>query len=269
MLKTRILTALVIAPIALLALFYLSASNFKWFLLLVLFVSGWEWANFARLQSLGRVIYASGLGAMFFASSDFLMPWIVAAIVWWGAALWLIVQYPSQSALWRRPEVIGLIGVVTLIPCGASLVWLKAQSDAATVLLLLLVLIWAADIGAYFVGRRFGQRKLLPKVSPGKSVEGLVGGLVIAVIAGFATLELMPKVDGRALGQAGWMLLFLGIGFISVLGDLTLSMFKRSRGVKDSSQLLPGHGGFLDRLDSLFSAAPIYCGVLFWTAGLT
>ena len=146
--------------------------------------------------------------------------------------------------------------------------WLKTQSDAATVLLLLLVLIWAADIGAYFVGRRFGQRKLLPNVSPGKSVEGLVGGLVIAVIAGFATLELMPKVDGRALGYAGWLWLFLGIGLISVLGDLTLSMFKRSRGIKDSSQLLPGHGGFLDRLDSVFSAAPIYCGLLYLTASL-
>ena len=266
MLKTRILTALVIAPIALLGLFYLSASNFKWFLLLILLVSGWEWANFARLQSLGRIIYASGLGALFFVSSDFLVPWLVAAVLWWVTALWLIVQYPSQSARWQRPDVIGLIGVVTLIPCGASLVWLKTQSDAATVLLLLLVLIWAADIGAYFVGRRFGQRKLLPNVSPGKSVEGLVGGLLIAVIAGFATLELMPKVDGRALGYAGWLWLFLGIGFISVLGDLTLSMFKRSRGIKDSSQLLPGHGGFLDRLDSVFSAAPIYCGLLYLTA---
>ncbi|MDC3328278.1 phosphatidate cytidylyltransferase, partial [Pseudomonadales bacterium] len=181
---------------------------------------------------------------------------------------WLIAHYPSQSARWQRPDVIGLIGVVTLIPCGASLVWLKTQSDAATVLLLLLVLIWAADIGAYFVGRRFGQRKLLPNVSPGKSVEGLVGGLLIAVIAGFATLELMPKVDGRALGYAGWLWLFLGIGLISVLGDLTLSMFKRSRGIKDSSQLLPGHGGFLDRLDSVFSAAPIYCGLLYLTASL-
>ena len=266
MLKTRILTALVIAPIALLGLFYLSASNFKWFLLLILLVSGWEWANFARLQSLGRIIYASGLGALFFVSSDFLVPWLVAAVLWWVTALWLIAHYPSQSARWQRPDVIGLVGVVTLIPCGASLVWLKTQSDAATVLLLLLVLIWSADIGAYFVGRRFGQRKLLPNVSPGKSVEGLVGGLVIAVIAGFATLELMPKVDGRALGYAGWLWLFLGIGFISVLGDLTLSMFKRSRGIKDSSQLLPGHGGFLDRLDSVFSAAPIYCGLLYLTA---
>ena len=266
MLKTRILTALVIAPIALLGLFYLSASNFKWFLLLILLVSGWEWANFARLQSPGRIIYAGGLGALFFVSSDFLVPWLAAAVLWWVTALWLIAHYPSQSARWQRPDVIGLIGVVTLIPCGASLVWLKAQSDAATVLLLLLVLIWSADIGAYFVGRRFGQRKLLPNVSPGKSVEGLVGGLVIAVIAGFATLELMPKVDGRALGYAGWLWLFLGIGLISVLGDLTLSMFKRSRGIKDSSQLLPGHGGFLDRLDSVFSAAPIYCGLLYLTA---
>jgi len=268
MLKTRILTALVIAPIALLGLFYLSVPNFKWFLLLILMVSGWEWANFARLQSLGRVVYASGLGALFFVSSDFLMPWLAAAVLWWITALWLIIQYPSQSMRWQRPDVIGLIGVVTLIPCGLSLVWLKAQSDAATVLLLLLILIWAADIGAYFVGRRFGQRKLLPNVSPGKTVEGLVGGLLIAVTAGFATLEMMPEVDGRALGYGGWLLLFVSVGLISVIGDLTLSMFKRSRGIKDSSQLLPGHGGFLDRLDSLFSAAPIYCGVLYLTASL-
>ena len=84
MLKTRILTALVIAPIALLGLFYLSVPNFKWFLLLILMVSGWEWANFARLQPLGRVVYASGLGALFFVSSNFLMPWLAAAVLWWG-----------------------------------------------------------------------------------------------------------------------------------------------------------------------------------------
>lgn len=268
MLKTRILTALVIAPIALLGLFYLSVPNFKWFLLLILLVSGWEWANFARLQPLARIAYASGVGALFFVSSHFLILWLAGAGLWWITALWLIGQYPSQSARWQRPAVIGLIGLVTLIPAGASLMWLKVQSDAATVLLLLLILIWAADIGAYFVGRRFGLRKLLPNVSPGKSVEGLVGGLVIAVIAGFATLELMPKVDGRALGYAAWLMLFLGIGLVSVLGDLTLSMFKRGRGIKDSSQLLPGHGGFLDRLDSLFSAAPIYCSALYLAASL-
>ena len=268
MLKTRILTALVIAPIALWGLFYLSAPNFKWFLLVILLVSGWEWANFARFQPLGRVVYASVLGALFFVSSDLLALWLGAAMVWWIIALWLIVKYPVQSARWQRPDVIGLIGIVTLIPCGLSLLRLKAQSDAATLVLLLFILIWAADIGAYFVGRRFGQKKLLPNVSPGKSVEGLAGGLVIAVIAGFGTLQMMPPVDGRGLGQGGWLLLFVGIGLISVLGDLTLSMFKRSRGIKDSSQLLPGHGGFLDRLDSLFSAAPVYCGVLYLTDSL-
>ena len=148
MLKTRILTALVIAPIALLGLFYLSASNFKWFLLVVLLVSGWEWANFARFQQWGRVLYAGILGTLFYFSADLLLLGLGVAMIWWLIALWLICKYPVQTTLWQRPEVLCVIGVVTLVPCGLSLLWLKGQGDADTVILLLLILLWAADSGA-------------------------------------------------------------------------------------------------------------------------
>jgi len=122
-------------------------------------------------------------------------------------------------------------------------------------------LIWSADIGAYFVGRRFGQRKLLPAVSPGKSMMGLLGGLITAMLLGAMAIGVMIDDELRE-APLFWLSMFLMVALISVLGDLTVSMLKRNRGIKDSSGLLPGHGGFLDRLDSLFSAAPFFCGLL-------
>jgi len=261
MLKTRILTALVIAPIALAGLFALPAAEFRWFILLILAVCGWEWGNFCRFSPTSRWIYGILIATVFYLSSSYTNLWLVIAAISWGLALLLILRYPSQSDVWRLPATQSVIGFMILVPAGTSLLALKYSQLGNQWILLLLVLIWSADIGAYFVGRRFGQRKLLPAVSPGKSMMGLLGGLITAMLLGAMAIGVMIDDELRE-APLFWLSMFLMVALISVLGDLTVSMLKRNRGIKDSSGLLSGHGGSLDRLDSLFSAAPFFCGLL-------
>jgi|TARA_B110000263_G_C15147364_1_gene436178 phosphatidate cytidylyltransferase len=139
------------------------------------------------------------------------------------------------------------------------MVQLKTYPDSNYLIVLLFLLIWGADIGAYFTGKAFGKRKLAPRVSPGKSWAGFYGGLATALIIG-SLMALVSPNTVQLVSVEG--MIFLGccgfVAVVSVLGDLTISMFKRNAGVKDSSNLLPGHGGFLDRIDSLLSAGPLF-----------
>ncbi|HDL3847232.1 TPA: phosphatidate cytidylyltransferase, partial [Mannheimia haemolytica] len=127
------------------------------------------------------------------------------------------------------------------------------------------LLVWGADSGAYFAGRAFGKRKLAPKVSPGKSWEGVIGGVLTSSLIAFTFLQLTPaNVFGKALATTPFILVSVGMVAISVLGDLAESMFKRQAGIKDSSQLIPGHGGILDRIDSLTAAVPFFATFFFF-----
>lgn len=156
-----------------------------------------------------------------------------------------------------------VIGLLILLPAWQALVQLKQWPQGNWLIVAVMVLVWAADIGAYFSGKALGRRKLAPQVSPGKSWEGLVGGLITSLLItlavglyrGWSPRELVLALLGAAV-----------VVVISVVGDLTESMFKRSSGIKDSSQLLPGHGGVMDRIDSLTAAVPVFT-VLLWLAG--
>ncbi len=267
MLRTRILTALIIAPAALAAIFLLSVEDFRWFIFGLMILSGWEWANFIRLGALGRWLYGIGLGILLWTTSESLQMWIVLAGLWWLIAFALILKFPSQPEFWNRREVLAAVGVIALVPCGVSLNVLKSMPQAESLIMLLLLLIWSADIGAYFVGRRFGRRKLLAAVSPGKSVEGLLGGLAVTLIVGLIMTATVAPIAQMSVPSLLWGIVFVVIALVSALGDLTLSMFKRIRGIKDSSQLLPGHGGILDRLDSLYSSAPLFVVLVTYLAG--
>ncbi|MBT3428312.1 MAG: phosphatidate cytidylyltransferase [Gammaproteobacteria bacterium] len=261
MLKQRIITALLIAPLGIGCIFFLSDWGFALFVAVVIAICGWEWANFARLGFWFRIGYGVLTGVLLLV---LLLEYTelqlqLLASLWWLTALLLVVNYPRLTGLWNSPAVILLCGWLVLIPCGVVLVSIKQFAESDFLFILLFFLIWSADIGAYFCGRRWGKIKLLPRVSPGKSREGLYGGACVAVMVGLASgqwlggLSFVPGVQ-----MAYFALACLGVVLVSVLGDLTVSMFKRERGIKDSSQLLPGHGGFLDRLDSLFSAAPVF-----------
>ena len=268
MLRQRIITAIILAPIVLACVFLLPHFEFSLFVGAVLSVAAWEWANFANLSNLNRYLYALMVAAVMFASYFApVSPLLLLSSLWWVIAFVLVVNYPKLDELWGSPAVIMVIGVITLVPGFVALIELKRYAESNFLICLLFFLIWAADIGAYFSGRAFGKRKLAPRVSPGKSWAGFYGGVLTSLIIAMS----MSLYLGRPQLVTSDGVIFLAacmfIAVVSVLGDLTISMFKRHRGIKDSSNLLPGHGGFLDRIDSLLSASPVfalYLGIAVW-----
>ena len=266
MLKQRIITALILLPIALCGFFLLEGSAFALFIGLVVTLGGWEWARLAGFneQSM-RVAYAAAVALMLFVMHLLpgLAPWILgASVLWWGIATYLVLTYPRSSDHWASAACKLVIGLLILLPAWQGLVLIKQEPLGNWLIMAVMVLVWGADIGAYFSAREFGRRKLAPLVSPGKSWEGVYGGLALSLIItvlveffrDWTVAELFKGLIGAAL-----------IVFISVVGDLTESMFKRQSGIKDSSNLLPGHGGVLDRIDSLTAAIPVFA-VLLWMA---
>ena len=259
MLKQRIITALIIAPIAIACVFFLPLPGFSLFIGLMITIAAWEWANLADYSGYSRFVY-SGFIALLLGLSWYTPPLLVLApaIAWWSLAFVLVLNYPEMTKVWSHKITRSLIGVVMLVPGFVALIQLKQQVDSNFLILLLFFLIWGADIGAYFTGRAFGKSKLAPDVSPGKSWAGVWGGLATSLLISIGMALWIGKPDLFSGRGAAFVGLCLFVVVVSVLGDLTISMFKRYRGVKDSSQLLPGHGGLLDRIDSMLSAGPIF-----------
>lgn len=266
MLKQRIITALILLPIALCGFFLLDGANFALFIGLVVTLGAWEWARLAGLIAQGlRVAYAvvvAGLLMLLHLMPE-LAPWVLGvSVLWWALATWLVLTYPRTSELWASVACRLLIGLLVLLPAWQGLVLIKHWPLGNWLIMAVMVLVWGADIGAYFSGRAFGKRKLAPQVSPGKSWEGVYGGLALSlVITAVVGVTREWGAGELILGLFGAAVVVL----VSVVGDLTESMFKRRSGIKDSSNLLPGHGGVLDRIDSLTAAIPLFA-VLLWAA---
>ena len=268
MLKLRIITALVLVPVFVLSVFYLETVWFAVLVGMVIALAAWEWAGIAGYtQALARVGYTLliilSLGTAFFLRLSSLPIWLNAlALLWWLAALFLVMRYQQYDAAgFSLPLPGAMIGLLVLVPPWLSLIVLHAAGPDGVILVLFsLILIWSADIAAYFAGRRWGKNKLCSRVSPGKSWEGLYGALVASGLMGlvYATYQHMQGVE---------MLIFIAICLItvlaSILGDLLESLMKRIANVKDSGSILPGHGGVLDRIDSLTAALPVFFAALF------
>jgi len=266
-LKTRVATALVLAAALLVVLFVLPVPAGSVFFALALLVGAWEWARLAGFESvparLAYVLVTAGLGALTYTATRDLanLHWLLAiACVWWGVALaWLCLRPGTVSTLSAL-----LAGQLVLVPTGVAIDHLLVGERLATgnaLLLCMMLIVWAADIGAYFAGRRFGRLKLAPAVSPHKTWEGVIGGALFATCVGVA--------EARWLGvpMSPYLGLVMVVVCASIVGDLTESMFKRVAGLKDSGALLPGHGGVLDRIDSITAAAPFYVLGLSWVGG--
>ena len=286
MLKQRIITAVILAPAAISAIFFLPMNYFASLLLAIIAIGGWEWARFMGItDTFQRIAYAC-LPCALSASLWYLLPitqtWLTPSqlsdeiisllylsVVWWCLAAILMFSYPKSNAFWAKNKfVIALFGCLTLVPTWLAFMLLRTNHYAmdefqgAQLLMYLFMLVWSADIGAYFVGKSIGKHKLMANVSPGKTIEGFLGGVVCAAIL---TVAVGISLDWSNEYFVKALLVTILITTISVLGDLTESMFKRQAGVKDSGSILPGHGGILDRIDSLTATAPVFalCYVLF------
>ena len=261
-LAQRVLTAIPLLIGLLLLLFVAPLRVAVWVTAAVMVLGAFEWAAFIGLRSFpARAACGAGM-ALLLAGAGWLVPEVVslplllwAALVWWAIALLWILRYPTAIP----PVAAAVSGVLVLVPSWLAMVAiLRVPSQGPALALLALSIIFAADIGAYFAGRRFGRVQLAPQVSPGKTWEGLIGGVLLAAVvagAGGLLLGLSPGV----MVPVG-----LGVAALSVVGDLTESMFKRSVGAKDSGQLIPGHGGVLDRIDSITAAMPFFALALSW-----
>lgn len=268
MLKQRIITAVVIVAALLAAMAYLSAGQLSLLFAGIVLVAAWEWADLSDLRpQVARLAYVLAIGALIASvyallgdvaswSTAALQELFVAACVWWAVALLWVKGYPVSAGLWGSRPVRIVMGVAVLLPTWLALSYLRNLPNGAWLLLMLVALVAIADIGAYFFGRRFGKAKLAPAVSPGKSWAGFWGGLACSVSFMAALWYFWP--GGMPVSLSAMLVLAAITSLASVLGDLLESMVKRHRGIKDSSQLLPGHGGVMDRVDSLTAASPVF-----------
>ncbi len=260
MLKQRVITALILATLVAWGVLSLPSEWFKAGLLLIILLAAWEWSGLLALpEFLGRFGYC----LIIFALIGLLWWWeealgwiLLPAGLFWCAVLGWLWRYSTNSEhrtpmlAWQLSSLLVLTG-----PFAALAILQQEPTLGPGYVLFLLVMIWVADSGAYFAGRRWGRNKLAPAISPGKTREGVYGALAAALL--FIVIgALMLGID--AAQWPGFILICLLTVIFSIIGDLFESMFKRQIGVKDSGTLLPGHGGILDRVDSITAAAPIF-----------
>jgi phosphatidate cytidylyltransferase len=268
-LRQRVVTAAVLVPASVAAILWLPNLGFALATAVVVLAGGWEWSRLAGWTDRPtRLIFLLGLAVVLLAAALLLQAGGLSVLLglgaaWWLLALALVVRHErSGRRLSPSPGLRALAGDLTLVPAWAALVALHGQEAHGPVWVLFLVaLVWLADIGAFFAGRRWGRRKLAVRVSPGKSWEGVAGGVLAALVGASAALLIAGVPVDRL---PGLLTLVAAAVAASVLGDLTESLFKREAGLKDSGGLLPGHGGVLDRIDSLTAAAPIFVLGLGW-----
>lgn len=265
MLKQRLITALILIPIFLGIVFLLPSPLVATALAVVVLYGAWEWGGLIQLDSRAEnLLLVSGvlnilwLGYLFSGSFVVVTLVLFAALLWWCLAAWWIWQFEAERDIpyGRYVERDVAAGLLTLVPAWLALIALHANPVLGPrYVVFLLVLIWVADSGAYFVGRRFGRHKLAPLASPGKTWEGVAGALLASLlVAWIGTLALDVGKDMRL----EFVMICVVTSIFSIVGDLFESMGKRRAGVKDSGALLPGHGGVLDRIDSLTAAAPVF-----------
>ena len=267
MLWKRVITAVVLASLAIFFIFFQPTESFMYALLLVSFIAGWEWARLSGLiQPVFKLIYSLVISALVYLLwlllpdyPHLFEPVMLVSIAWWVIVVYLLImrvpEKDTQSVSWKKV----FMGLITLVPAVMALIHVHQFMDGGYWLFFVLSIIWVADIGAYFSGRRFGKHKLAPRLSPGKTREGLYGALlatqVYSLIAGWYFQ--LPLTSVLMLQLISFVATLL-----SVAGDLFISLLKRERGIKDSGNILPGHGGILDRIDSLTSSAPLFALLL-------
>jgi phosphatidate cytidylyltransferase len=262
MLKQRVITAIILASVIISAVIFLPTQMFAMVLAVIICVAAWEWAACAGFHSMSKkIVYVSFIllsliACLIFLEKQWVSLIIVCGLIWWLIAMFLVVRYQMKKSINLSPGILkAIIGAIILIPAWLSLIFIHLNASGVSLMLFLFFLIWLADSAAYFSGRKFGSKKFASNVSPGKSWEGVYGALFITLLFGACYAF---YADMQFVAAVYFVLLALFTTSFSILGDLVESMFKRMAGIKDSSNILPGHGGVLDRIDSLTSAAPVF-----------
>lgn len=259
MLWQRVVTALLLLPLILGAIFFLPNAWFALAMMVPVAIAGREWAAMAKLcgytfpglllLGMGGVLGLEAIGAGVGTAL------LYAAAAFWLVALLLVVRYPAITAWAKQRALMYVVGLLLLVPAWYAVVHLQGLAHGGWILLGGFVIVWGADVGAYFAGRAFGKRKLAVHVSPGKSVEGAVGGVLLTLAIALGVAQYLGLSSS---GTLQLLVLVFVATLASILGDLFESMVKREAGVKDSGTLLPGHGGMLDRIDSVTCALPVF-----------
>jgi len=276
-LLSRILTAAVLLPLAIAGIVYLPVEYFAIVLALIFAIGAHEWTKISQLSPTLANIFIASVMLGFWIIWKFIlyshmltMLVIIIAMLFWILATYLVIQYPNRSEHWETKPLISFgFGFMLLLPSWFALValknietfqWDSIEIAGSGLLLILMSTVWIADTGAYFTGRKWGKRKLIPHVSPGKTRAGAYGAIILATLI----LGLLSTIFGNQFGSTIIItLMTIIIVVFSIIGDLFESMFKRQSGIKDSGNILPGHGGVLDRIDSLTAAGPVFfCAVL-------
>jgi len=266
-LKLRLITAAILIPIVVGSILWLSPVQFAAFFAVFAIVGGWEWSGLMRLQSVAKRIFYSAvtmlviLGCWLYVVGypERVLIVLSVALAWWVCALMLVFAYPGFNRVRSNRPVEILIGVLIIVPCWLAIVELHNNTEQGSYLVMFLLgLIAITDSSAYFGGKKWGSRKLAPQVSPGKTWEGVMSGLTGAALFSFVCAWYFEFLNAQWSVVIVFVLVCIVTAMVSVLGDLAESMFKRQVGVKDSGSILPGHGGILDRIDSLTAAAPLF-----------
>ena len=273
MLKQRIITAIILLIGLIATTTQLSLFNFTLFISLVVVLASWEWSGFIGLNELSeKLTYSLTIAAMIIglyfildisttgSSVDFVRAAILLGLglLFWMLMVFVLAGYPENKSAWNNESKIACMGMLALVPSWVGLVVLKSFAEAGLLVLALVVLVAAVDVGAYFAGVNFGSRKLAPNLSPKKTWEGVWGGFVLCAMISVVMIWAANSYFLDLTSAQMVALFFLAplTTFFSVIGDLLESMLKRNQNIKDSGRLLPGHGGILDRIDGLVATTP-------------
>ncbi len=257
MLKARIISAIIALALLMVVLFAVPARVAEAAMAVVTLGGAWEWSALLGLkEAIKRAFYVALVGILLAVAYNAVgavgNDVMLVGAAWWVCAMIWVMTYPTPV-----PKALGwLAGLLVLVPMFVALLALYRLGPEA--LLFSLIVVWAADIGAFFAGKQFGKVKLAPSISPGKTWEGVIGGLVLVALLSVAGSHWL------ALPLLVLLPFCLAVACISIVGDLTVSIFKRNAGIKDSGKLFPGHGGLLDRVDSIAAAAPVFALGVTW-----
>jgi phosphatidate cytidylyltransferase len=269
MLRQRVITGVILALSFLAAVFFLHLEALALIFGAVAAAGAWEWSGLSGIKTFpARVaytlIYIIVLVTTWLVFSigeapapDVFRPWLGIACFFWSVVMLMVESYPGTAKIWRSRVSRAVFGLFILATTWLATIFLLTLPGGTLLLVLLVLAVALADIGAYFSGRRWGRHKLAIRVSPGKTWEGFWGGVASVLALTFLVAYILPKHMAH-LSFVTLVLVGLAVAGASVLGDLTVSMVKRESGVKDSGTLLPGHGGLLDRIDGLCAAAPVF-----------